>query len=78
MKTICRFAYIENDQPKYLNTVVGDNDASKNTSQTYQDYIEDGTFWESADEIIETYFDDNIDPERVKKMIRYASRHLLA
>ena len=29
MKTICNFAYIENDQPKYLNAVVGDNNASK-------------------------------------------------
>ena len=75
MKTVCNFAYIENDEPEYLNAVVGDNNASKILAQTYQDFIEDETFWESADEIIETYFDDNIDPERVKKMIRYASRH---
>ena len=78
MKTVCNFAYIENDEPEYLNAVVGDNNASKIIAQTYQDFIEDGTFWESADEIIETYFDDNIDPDRVKKMIRYADRLLRA
>ena len=78
MKTICNFAYIENDQPKYLNAVVGDNNASKIIAQTYQDYIEDGSFWDDADEIIETYFDDSIDPELVKKKIRYASRNFLA
>ena len=58
--------------------MVGYNNASKIIAQTYQDYIEDGTFWESADEIIETYFDDSIDPELVKKKIRYASRNFLA
>ena len=45
---------------------------------SYQDYIEDRTFLEGADEIIETYFDDSIDPELVKKKIRYASRNFLA
>ena len=35
MKTVCSFAYIENDQPKYLNAVVGDNNASKIIAQTY-------------------------------------------
>ena len=57
--------------------VVGDNNASKIIAETYQDYIEDGTFWESADDIIATYFDNTIDPERVKKMIQYASSTLL-
>ena len=78
VRIVCNYAYIENDQPKYLNAVVGDNNASKIITQTYQDYIEDGTFWEGADEIIETYFDDSIDPELVKKKICYASRNFLA
>ena len=78
MKTVCRYAYIENDQPKYLNEVVGDNNASKIIAQTYQHYIKDGTFWDSADDIIATYFDDTIDPGRVKKMIQYAFKTLHA
>ena len=77
MKMVCRFAYIENDEPEYLNAVVGDNNASKIIAKTFQNYIEDGKFWNNVDEIIATYFDDTIDPARVRKMVQYASDHLL-
>ena len=50
-----------------MNTVVSDNNASKIITETFQDYIEDETFWESADYVIRTYFDDTVDPERVRR-----------
>ena len=34
MKTICRFAYIANYQPRYLNAVVGDNNAYETIAET--------------------------------------------
>ncbi len=59
-KTICGFAYIENGKPKYMNVVIGNNNASRIIAQIYQSYIEDETFWESAEDIIATYFNDTI------------------
>ena len=52
-----------------MNAVVGDNNAARFIAASYGDYIKDGTFWESADDVIATYFDESIDSERVKKMI---------
>ena len=60
-----------------MNAVVGDNNAAKTITKSYQDYIEDGTFWESADDIIATYFDESIDTKRAEKMIQYAYKNLL-
>ena len=77
LKTVCRFAFINNEEPEYLNAVIGDNNAARIIAETYQDYIEDGTFWETADDVIATYFDESIGSERVKKMIRYASKNLI-
>ena len=77
LKTICRFAFINNEDPEYLNAVIGDNNTAKIIVQTFQDYIQDGTFWESADGIIATYFDESIDNDMVKKMIQYTYTHLL-
>ena len=50
-----------------MNATIGDNNAAKIIVKTYQDYIEDGIFKESADGIIATYFDENMDSERVCK-----------
>ena len=69
MKTVCRYAYINNEQAEYLNVVVGNNNTAKIIAKSYQDYIEDGTFWESADDIIATYFDESIGTKRAEKMI---------
>ena len=60
-----------------MNVVVGNNNAAKIIAKSYQDYIEDGTFWESADDIIATYFDESIDTKRAEKMIQYAYKNLL-
>ena len=56
MKKVCRFAYINNEEPEYLNAIAGDRNAAKIIAQSYQDYIEDGSFEESLDDIIATYF----------------------
>ena len=77
LKTVCRFAFINNEEPEYLNAVVGDNNAARIIAASYEDYIKDGTFWESADDVIATYFDESIGSARVKKMIRYASKNLI-
>ena len=57
--------------------VVGDNNAARFIAASYEDYIKDGTFWESADGIIAICFDESIDNDRVKKMIQYVYTHLL-
>ena len=77
MKKVCRFAYINNEEPEYLNAIVGDHNAAKIIAQSYQDYIEDGSFEESLDDIIATYFDESVDTERVKKKIQYEYKTLL-
>ena len=69
MKTVCRYACINNEQHEYLKIIVEDNNAAKIIVKYHQDYIEDGIFWESTDGIIATYSDENIDSERAKKMI---------
>ena len=76
MKTVCRYAYINNQQVEYLNVVVGNNNAAKIIAKSYQDYIEDGTFLEDKDDIIETYFDKSVNTGKVK-MIQYAYKNLL-
>ena len=77
MKKVCRFAYINNEEPEYLNAIVGDHNAAKIIAQSYQDYIEDGSFEECSDEIIATYFDESVGTARVKKMIQYEYKNLL-
>ena len=77
MKTVCRYAYINNKQAEYLIVVVGDNNAAKIIAKSYQDYIEDGTFLEDKDDIIATYFDESIDNGKMKKMIQCVYKNLL-
>lgn len=64
-------------KPEYLNAVIGDNNASKSNAETFQDYTKDETFGESANDTTASYFDDTLNPGRVKKMIQYASRNVL-
>ena len=77
MKKVCRFAYINNEEPEYLNAIVGDHNAAKIIAQSYQDYIEDGSFEESSDDIIAIHFDESVDTELAKKMIQYEYKNLL-
>ena len=77
MKKVCRFAYIKNEEPEYLNAIVGDHNAAKIIAQSYQDYIEDGSFEESSDDIIAIHFDESVDTELAKKMIQYEYKNLL-
>ena len=71
----CSYAYLENEhEPKYLNElqVLGKNNAS--CCNIYQDHIGSGIFWEVTDDIIADYFDDSIDYEVAKNMVRHAAR----
>ena len=77
MKKVFRFAYIVNEEPEYLNAIVGDYNAAKIIAQSYQDYIEDGSFEESSDDIIAIHFDESVDTELAKKMIQYEYKNLL-
>ena len=53
MKMDCSYGYTENeDQPKYLNKVLGDRNAARIVADIYQGHIEDGTFGDVADDII--------------------------
>ena len=74
----CRYAYLENKhEPKYSNELLGDNNAAKVVANIYQDHIGSGKFWEVADDIIADYFDDSIDHEVAKNMVRHAAGFLL-
>ena len=77
MKKVCRFAYIKNEEPEYLNAIVGDHNAVKIIAQSYQDFIKDRSFEESSDDIIATCFDESDGIERVKKTIQYEEKFAL-
>ena len=77
MKKVCRFAYINNEEPEYLNAIVGDHNAAKIIAQSYQDFIEDRSFEDSLDDIIATCFDESDGIERVKKTIQYEEKFAL-
>ena len=75
LTTSCSYAYTENeDQPQYLNEVVGDQNAARVVADIYQDHIRDGFFWEAADDIIAKYFNESIDRKIAEKMVRHAAR----
>ena len=64
----------EEDQPQYLNEVVGDQNAARVVADIYQDHIRDGNVWEAADDIIAKYFNESIDRKIAEKMVRHAAR----
>ena len=71
----CSYGYPENEhEPKYLNEVLGDINAARVVADIYQDHIGSGDFWEVADDILAEYFDDSIDHEVAKRMVRHAAR----
>ena len=75
LTTSCSYAYTENeDQPQYLNEVVGDQNAARVVADIYQDHIRDGFFWEAADDIIAKYFNESIDRKIAEKMVLHAAR----
>ena len=75
LTTSCTYAYTENEnEPQFLNAVVGDRNAATVVADIYQDHIRDGIFWEAADDIIAQYFDESIDHKIAAKMVRYAAR----
>ena len=44
-KMNCSYAYLENEhEPKYLNELLGDNNAAKVVANIYQDHIGSGFF----------------------------------
>ena len=58
----CSYAYLENEyEPKYLNELLGDNNAAKVVANIYQDHIGSGFFRGVTDGITADYFDDSID-----------------
>ena len=75
LATSCSYAYTENEnEPQFLNAVIGDRNAATVVADIYQDHIRDGIFWEAADDIIAQYFDESIDHEIAAKMVRHAAR----
>ena len=75
LTTSCSYAYTENEnEPQYLNAMVGDRNAATVVADIYQDHIRDGIFWEAADDIIAQYFDESIDHKIAEKMVRHAAR----
>ena len=75
LTTSCSYAYAENEnEPHYLNEVVGDRNAARVVADIYQDHIRDGIFWEAADDIIAQYFDESIDHKIAEKMVWHAAR----
>ena len=75
MKMHCSYACLENEhEPKYLNELLGNNNVAKVVANIYQDHIGSGNFGEAADDIIADYFDDSIDHEVAKNMVRHAAR----
>ena len=67
----CIFAYIENEEPKYFNKVMGDSNAAKIIAQMYHPYLHDDSFWDNAEEIIGTHFSDQIDGDESSKIIGF-------
>ncbi len=65
----CVYAYVKNIEPLALNRLIGDRGASKVVASIYHGYLLNGTFWDHADDIISTFFEDS-DEENVKKMIK--------
>ena len=66
----CEFSFITNsNEPRTLNKLVGDRNASRVLASIYHSYLLDGTFWNHAEDIISTYFED-ADEENVKRMIK--------
>ena len=57
-----------------MNKVLGDRNAARIVADIYQGHIEDGIFWDVADDIIAHFFDDSIDHEVAKKMIWHHAR----
>ena len=75
MKMNYSYGYTENeDQPKYLNKVLGDRNAARIVADIYQGHIEDGTFWDVADDVVAQKCDGSIDHEVAKKMVRHHAR----
>ena len=74
-KMNCSYAYTKNEhEPKYLNEMLGNNNAARVVADIYQDHIGSGNFLEVADDIIAEYFDDSIDHEVTKRMVWHAAR----
>ena len=57
-----------------MNEVLGNTNATRVVADIYQDHIGSGKFREVADAIIAEYFDDSIDHEGAKIMVRHAAR----
>ena len=67
----CHYAYMANeDKPKKLNELIGNNGASKAMAILFHDQLEDGSFDSMASEIISTYYKEpNVDA--MTKKIQY-------
>ena len=57
-----------------MNEVLRDNNAERVIADIYQEHIGSGSIWKMTDDILAEYFDNSIDHEITKRMVRQATR----
>ncbi len=66
----CAWAFNRSSHARILNKAVGTRGACKVVAIMYHEYLVNGTFWEHADDIISTFFED-ANEDVVKKTIKF-------
>ena len=60
---------MENEEPKYLNDIIGDINAARIMAKAYQPYLQDRLFWDQAEDVLGMQFAGRINVDVAAKMI---------